>query len=227
MKKKIIAIIPARGGSKGIPEKNLVLVNGKPLIEWSIEHALSSSSIDEVWVSSDSEKILRFSESIGARVIERPVAISGDEASSESAWIHAIENIQQDDNIELVVAMQATSPIRNKRDLDSAIIKFKENKLDSLFSCNILDDMNYWCIDKDNDLYSANYDYKNRKRRQDLNEKFLENGSFYIFTPQGILDSENRLHGNIGCYIMEKKTMFQIDEKEDMEICELIMRNIN
>jgi len=227
MKKKIVAIIPARGGSKGIPEKNLALVNGKPLIAWSIEHAMSSSLIDEVWVSSDSEKILRFSESIGARIVNRPADISGDEASSESAWIHAIKNIQQDGDIELVVAMQATSPIRNKRDLDNAIIKFKEKELDSLFSCNILDDMNYWCIDKDNDLYSANYDYKDRKRRQDLNEKFLENGSFYIFTPQGILDSKNRLHGDIGCYVMEKKTMFQIDEKEDIEICESIMRNFN
>jgi CMP-N,N'-diacetyllegionaminic acid synthase len=227
MKMKIVAIIPARGGSKGIPEKNLALINGKPLIAWSIEHAISSSLIDEVWVSSDSEKILRFSESIGAKIIKRPADISGDEASSESAWIHAIENIQEDDDVELVVAMQATSPIRNKNDLDNAIIKYKENRLDSLFSSNILDDMNYWCVDKNNKLYSANYDYKDRKRRQDVNEKFLENGSFYIFTPQGILHSKNRLHGNIGCYVMEKRTMFQIDEKEDMGICESIMRYFN
>jgi len=224
---KIVAIIPARGGSKGIPEKNLIPINGKPLIEWSIKHALSSSLIDEVWVSSDSEKILQFSRSIGARVIKRPADISGDEASSESAWLHAIEYIQQDNDVGLVVAMQATSPIRNKNDLDNAIALYKENRLDSLFSGNILDDMYYWCTDENNRLYSANYDYKNRKRRQDINKKFLENGSFYVFTPQGILQSKNRLHGDIGCYVMEKKTMFQIDEKEDIEICELIMKGFN
>ena len=224
---KNIAIIPARGGSKGIPNKNLIVINGRPLIEWSIRHAISSKLIDEVWVSSDSEKILQFSKSVGAKIIDRPLNISGDEASSESVWIHAIKNIQKDDDIGLIIAMQATSPIRNKNDLDSAIIKFKENKLDSLFSCNILDDMNYWCLDKNRKLYSANYDYKDRKRRQDIDEKFLENGSFYVFTPQGILHSENRLHGNIGCYIMEKRTMFQIDEMEDVEICESIMKNFD
>ena len=82
-------------------------------------------------------------------------------------------------------------------------------------------------IDKNNNLYSANYNYKDRKRRQDLNDKFLENGSFYIFTPQGIIDSKNRLHGDIGCYVMEKKTMFQIDEKADVEICNSILRSSN
>ena len=104
MKGKIIAIIPARGGSKGIPGKNLIPINGRPLIEWSINHALSSALVDEVWVSSDSQEILKFSESVGAKTITRPVEISGDKASSESAWIDAIIQIQKiDKSIELVV----------------------------------------------------------------------------------------------------------------------------
>jgi CMP-N,N'-diacetyllegionaminic acid synthase len=225
MKEKIIAIIPARGGSKGIPGKNLIPINGKPLIEWSINHALSSSLIDEVWVSSDSQEILKFSESIGAKTITRPLEISGDSASSESAWIDAIMQIQtMDKNIGLVVGMQATSPIRNKKDIDNAIAQYRKEKLNSLFSGNILDDMNYWSINNGNNLYSVNYDYQNRKRRQELQEKFLENGSFYLFTPEGMLSNNNRLHGKIGCYLMAKKTMFQIDEIEDMEICEAIMK---
>jgi len=225
MKGKIIAIIPARGGSKGIPGKNLIPINGKPLIEWSINHALSSSLVDEVWVSSDSQEILDYSESIGAKGIPRPDSISGDKASSESAWIDAIIQIQKiDKNIGLIVGMQATSPIRNEKDIDDAIVQYRQEELDTLFSGNMLDDMNYWSINKNDHLYSVNYDYQDRKRRQDLQEKFLENGSFYIFTPEGILSNNNRLHGKIGCYLMDKKTMFQIDEMEDIEICEAIMR---
>lgn len=224
MKEKTIAIIPARGGSKGIPGKNLIPINGKPLIAWSINHALSSSLVDEVWVSSDSQEILKFSESIGAKTITRPVEISGDSASSESAWIDAIIQIQKmDENIGLIVGMQATSPIRNEKDIDNAIAQYRQEGLDTLFSGNILDDMNYWSINDNDDLYSVNYDYQNRKRRQELQEKFLENGSFYIFTPEGVLSNNNRLYGNIGCYLMDKKAMFQIDEIEDVEICEAIM----
>ena len=225
MKGKIIAIIPARGGSKGIPGKNLIPINGRPLIEWSINHALSSALVDEGWVSSDSQEILKFSESVGAKTITRPVEISGDKASSESAWIDAIIQIQKiDKSIELVVGMQATSPIRNEQDIDNAIVQYREERLDTLFSGNILDDMNYWSINDNNNLYSVNYDHQKRRRRQELQEKFLENGSFYLFTPRGILSNNNRLHGKIGCYLMTKKTMFQIDEIEDMEICEAIMK---
>lgn len=225
MKNKIVAIIPARGGSKGIPGKNLTVINGKPLLVWSIDHALSSSLVDEVWVTSDSQEILDYAALAGAKIITRPKEISGDKASSESAWIDAIIQIQgMGNNIGLVVAMQATSPIRNEKDIDNAIVQFRQEGLNTLFSANILDDMNYWSINDNSDLYSVNYDYQNRKRRQELQQKFLENGSFYIFTPDGILANNNRLHGKIGCYLMRKKTMFQIDEIEDIEICEAILK---
>jgi len=226
VKKKVIAVIPARGGSKGIPGKNLIPINGRPLIAWSIDHALSSILVDEVWVSSDSQEILDYSESVGAKTIIRPTDISGDKATSESAWIHATKQIQKiDKNIELIIGMQATSPIRNQKDMDNAIEQYRKEGLTTLFSGNILDDMNYWSIDKNGSFYSVNYDYKDRKRRQELQEKFLENGSFYIFTPEGIISNNNRLHGKIGCYVMSKSTMFQIDELEDVSICEAIMKH--
>jgi len=181
--------------------------------------------VDEVWVTSDSQEILGYSESIGAKTVIRPKEISGDNATSESAWIDAIMQIQKLGGVvELVVGMQATSPIRNTTDIDNAIIQYKQEKLDTLFSGNVLDDMNYWSIDEDDAFYSVNYDYKNRKRRQDQKEKYLENGSFYIFTSEGLINSNNRLHGKIGCYLMQKKTMFQIDEMEDIEICESILK---
>ena len=89
-----VAIIPARGGSKGIPGKNLLKLAGKPLIAWSIEHALKSSKIDSVWVTSDSDEILSVSVAYGAKAIKRPASISGDKATSEEAWIHALKKIQ-------------------------------------------------------------------------------------------------------------------------------------
>ena len=89
-----VAIIPARGGSKGIPGKNTILVAGKPLLAWSIEHALRSAEIHSVWVTSDSPEILDIANTYGARTILRPADISGDKATSEEAWIHALNEIK-------------------------------------------------------------------------------------------------------------------------------------
>ena len=129
-----VAIIPARGGSKGIPGKNTLLVAGKPLVAWSIEHALHSSKIDSVWVTSDSAAILEIAQEYGARTILRPDNISGDKATSEEAWIHAVNHIKQSVEVELVVCIQPTSPVRGRHDLDEAIDKYYNQKFDSLLS---------------------------------------------------------------------------------------------
>ena len=129
-----VAIIPARGGSKGIPGKNTLLVAGKPLLAWSIEHALRSSKIHSVWVTSDSLEILDIAENYGARTIIRPDNISGDKSTSEEAWIHAVNHIMLSVEIELVICMQPTSPIRGRHDLDEAIDKYQKQKFDSLLS---------------------------------------------------------------------------------------------
>jgi len=224
--KKIIAIIPARGGSKGIHKKNLTLVNNKPLIFWSINHALNSKLIDEIWVSSDSKEILEYASACGAKSILRPKGISDDFATSEDAWIHAINEIESSGaDIDLVIGMQATSPIRESGDINNAIIQFKQENLDSLFSSTHYGENFHWKkSEENNELQSCNYDYKSRDRRQDIEPKFLESGSFYIFKPEGIKKYNNRLFGKIGYYLMSKRTMFQIDEVEDIEICNAIMQ---
>ena len=124
---KTVAIIPARGGSKGIPKKNLVNVCGKPLIAWSIEQALQSDSIDSVWVTSDDPEILSTAKSFGANPITRPEEISGDLASSESAWIHAIKEIDPNSTDKLIVGMQPTSLLRRRNDIDAAMNIFLES----------------------------------------------------------------------------------------------------
>ena len=133
--KVIIAIIPARGGSKGIPKKNIKFLNGKPLITYSIENVIKSKYIDEVFVSTDDKKISLIAKKYGAKIINRPKILARDTSSSESALKHAVEEIEKlGIKIDLVVFLQATSPMRGKYDLDRAIEKFFKEKLDSLFS---------------------------------------------------------------------------------------------
>ena len=223
--KNIVAVIPARGGSKGIPGKNIVDFCGSPLISWSIRQALNSELISSVWVSSDSDEILECSENFGANSILRPKEISGDFATSESAWIHSLEQIEQKEKVDIVVGLQATSPLRSKSDIDLSLQTYINNNLDSLFSVVEIEDFFMWSFDKDiNKPRSINYDFKNRKRRQDLSTKYLENGSIYAFNPKMLLETKNRIHGEMGFYIMEKYKMFQIDSFADLELCQRIMK---
>ena len=220
----IVAIILARGGSKGIPNKNITNFCGKPLICWSIQQALKSKKISSVWVSSDNEKILNVSKKEGAKIIHRPKKISNDKSSSESGWIHAINEIEKTQKIDIVVGIQATSPIRNSEDFDKALKKFHRLKLDSMFSCSKLEDFLIWGKNGGK-LSSLNYNFKNRKRRQDSEKQILENGSFYIFKPKNIKKSKNRLNGKMDIIEMEFWKSFEIDSIENLKFCETIMKN--
>ncbi|MBT3697399.1 MAG: acylneuraminate cytidylyltransferase family protein [Gammaproteobacteria bacterium] len=219
----IICIIPARGNSKEIIDKNIINFCGKPLIAWSIEQALASEGIKDVYVSSDSDKILQISKEYGAKEIKRPDNIARDESTSEEALIHAINEIERDNGkIDLVVFLQGTSPLRSSEDIDKAIALFINNQLDSLFSACDLKDLMVWKNIEDN-LTSINYDYENRKRRQDMQKQYGENGSIYIFKPKVIKQNMNRLGGKIGIYIMNEWKIHEIDTKEDIGICEYFM----
>ena len=219
----VAAIIPARGGSKGIANKNIYPIQGRPLIGWSITQALNSNSIDTVYVTSDSPKILEISEFFGAIPILRPPEISDDAATSESAWLHAITELAlTQSEPDLVVGIQATSPLRHSTDFDTAIKLYYEDELDTLFSSNLIEDFHVWEGLGTKSL-KANYDYHNRQRRQNIEARYLENGSFYLFTPDGIKKHNNRLHGKIGTYIQEKYKSAQIDEPIDIQICSALL----
>jgi CMP-N,N'-diacetyllegionaminic acid synthase len=225
---KIVAIIPARGGSKGIPKKNLIPICGKPLIAWSIIQASEAQMIDDIYISSDDEEILHVGTDYGARPIKRPAEIAGDDATSESAWLHAIDSIESaGTKLDLVVGMQATSPIRHSKDLDNAIHQFIPSRYKSLMAGNEIEDFHIWRKDRDGNAKSVNYDYRNRKRRQNIEKKYLENGSFYIFQPNLLKSHNNRLVADIDIYIMEKYKMFQIDEQQDISLCEALMRHFH
>ncbi len=216
---KSVAIIPARGGSKGIPKKNILDFCGKPLIAWSIIPAVRTPEIDSVYVSSDSDEILQVAQRYGAKPIKRPADIAGDTATSESAIAHALNVINSP--VELVVMLQPTSPLRKPDDLGKAIQQFKAEQWDSAFSGAVLDDFLIWERNGQGILKSFNYDYQKRGRRQDRQPQYVENGSFYLFKPE-VLASGNRLGGSIGAYIMEFWQTFEIDSLEDLELVKII-----
>jgi N-acylneuraminate cytidylyltransferase len=217
-------ILLARGGSKGIPKKNIIDFIGEPLISYSIKQALNSKHITDVYVSSDCDKILKVSESYGAKKIKRPNEISGDTASSEDALKHALSVIGSDDLFEVVVFMQVTSPLRTSKDIDNAIETLLNNDLDSVFSACKLEDFLIW-ENKQGIFNSLNYDYKKRVRRQDSSPQFVENGSIYVFRKNILFNNNNRLGGKIGISLMDNWKMFEIDSYEDLELCKLIYKN--
>jgi len=222
----ILALIPARGGSKGIPGKNIIDFCGKPLISWSIEQASGSKYIRDVYVTSDDDDILRVSENSGAIAIKRPGKLATATASTESALMHAINCIDEKgaDKIDAIVFLQATSPLRTAKDIDDSIDLFISKKADSLFSGTVLDDFCIWAL-KGNKFSSLTYDYKNRGRRQEREPFFLENGSIYIFKPSILKRYNNRLGGKIEFFSMPIWKSYEIDKPEDLEICAYFMKN--
>ncbi|MDA9533756.1 MULTISPECIES: acylneuraminate cytidylyltransferase family protein [unclassified Bradyrhizobium] len=225
MARKTLAVIAARGGSKGIPHKNLLDLCGKPLIAWTVEQARAARGVDVVAVSSDSDNILAAAEAAGAVGVRRPDDISGDLASSESAWLHALDATEASmGRFERIVALQATSPIREPGDIENALATFDRDHLDSLLSVCEVEDYFNWRIGASGPE-PINYDYRNRRMRQQIEKRYLENGSFYVLIPSLLREQNNRLGGKIGFHVMERHKMFQIDRPEDVKLCAAIMRS--
>lgn len=222
---RTLAVIAARGGSKGIPHKNLLPLCGKPLVAWSVEQAKAARGVTEVAVSSDSDEILAVARKYGAIGVKRPDAIAGDTATSESAWLHALDAREAATGpFDLVLSLQATSPVREAADLDGALAQYAAEKRDSLLSVCEVEDFFNWKQLADGGADSVNYDWRSRRRRQEIEKRYLENGSFYI-TPAGMLRrTQNRLGGSIGMFVMDRHKMFQIDRPEDVKLCEAILK---
>lgn len=219
----VVAIIPARGGSKRMPAKNRAAIAGVPLVTHSIRHARGASCVSEVLVSTDDEQIAAIAAAEGAEPIIRPVELSHDTATSESALVHALDVRLEHGRSEpdLVVFLQCTSPVRTTDDIDRAVATLTSSQADSLFSgCE--NTQLIWSIGA-NGLRSINYDYHCRRREQDMERQIRENGSIYVFKPWVLREQGNRLGGRIACYEMDYWSSFQIDTPKDLELCEWIL----
>ncbi|MDC6451754.1 acylneuraminate cytidylyltransferase family protein [Alphaproteobacteria bacterium] len=222
MKKKIIAIILARGGSKGIPRKNILPFLGIPLLGWSIIQSKSSKLIDEVYLSSDSEEILEIGEKYGAKKIIRPAEFATDEARSEEAVKHALSMIK--DDVEIVIMLEPTAPLRKTDDLDNCVEMFRKNNFDSCFSGAVLQDFLIWKKDNNGKLVGVNHDYLKQGPRQMRDLEFVENGAIFMFKPNIMLQLDNRFGGQIGIFPNEFWQSFEIDEPDDWEFVEMIFK---
>ena len=220
----ITAFIPARGGSKGIPEKNIKEFAGKPLINHSIEYALNCTQIDEVVVSTDDDKIAKIARKAGAKVVIRPSELSTDLATTESTIHHFVNKFNKKPDI--LVLLQPTSPFRPKGSLENAITHFTENGFDSLLSITPTHRF-YWRVKEDQTAF-AEYDYLNRPRRQDMkldDIRYVENGSLYIFTRKHFDKTGNRLGGKIGYVEWPEEYSLEIDTPLDFNMVEKIFKS--
>lgn len=220
------AIIPARGGSKGIPHKNIYPLVNKPLVAHSIEHAKEAKWVDHVYVSTDDLEIADISKKYGAAVVHRPDNLADDKASSESALIHTLSEIEKTGAApDLIVFLQCTSPIRTSADIDHAIEKFQTENADSLLS--VSPSHRFLWEEVEEVAKSINYDYRHRPRRQDMNPQYIENGSIYIFKPWVLKDRGNRLGGKIALFQMGEAAAVEIDSLIDLEIAKVLMKHLS
>ncbi len=211
------AIIPARGGSKGVHKKNLYPLNGKPLLYYSICAALGSNLIDDVYVSSDDNEILEYAASAGARTILRPPELSTDSASSEGALIHFAENVEFDN----LIFLQATSPLMTSEILDDAMEVFLQGKYSSVVS--VFEDHGFWWR-YDEPLYNP---MKRHMRQENTNKRYKESGMFYITSKKDLLSSKCRFSGKAHSFVHSKIVGYDIDDLDDFKIVESIMEKIN
>jgi N-acylneuraminate cytidylyltransferase len=223
VEKQIIAVIPARGGSKRVPRKNLLPLRGKPLIAHTIEHAKHSRLVNRIIVSTDDNEISDVAIQYGAEVIKRPPELSGDTASSEVALVHVVDWLAEKEKYEpdILVFLQCTSPIRKESDIDNAITVLLENNADSLFSaCRF--NKYIWQM-RNGEVSPINYDYRHRWREQDFPHQVQENGSIFVFKTSILKELSNRLGGKIAVYEMDELRSIQIDSNEDIMLCNCIM----
>ena len=219
--KKIIVIIPARGGSKGIPKKNLKEFIGKPLVEHSIDYAKESKFVDQIILSTDDIKIMSIGQKHKITSVERPKEIAGDSATTESAIEHIIKLFNFSEQT-IIILLQPTSPLRPTNSLDKMLNIFIKDKYDSMLTLSPIHPLTWR---SHNDNLKCMYDYSNRPRRQDFKDKDLiydENGSVYIFTTKIFKEKRNRLGGKIGNYIFKEEYGKQIDTPLDFKILEAI-----
>ena len=214
---KTVAIIPARGGSKGIPRKNIHPFNGKPLICWNIEAALNAKSIQQVVVSTDDQEIAAISRQAGAHIIMRPDDISTDIASSEDALIHTLNSL--DEKPELIVFLQCTSPLTQSEDIDNCVQKLIDAHADSAFTAT---ESHRFLWKNPQAAEGINHNKAERKRRQDIDKEYAENGAVYVMRTEGFLQFRHRFFGKTVISEMPAARTWEIDAPEDLLIAEAL-----
>ncbi|CAK7025257.1 glycosyltransferase [uncultured Phascolarctobacterium sp.] len=217
---EILALIPARGGSKGIPKKNLRLMNGKPLIAYTIENAKKSKYIRDVFVTTDSKEIEEVSKAYGAAVIERDSELSSDLVTLDPVIYHAMLKAEKETGkfYDAVITLQPTSPLLNVETLDSAIEYFISGNFETVISVVNKPHL-AWGV-KDSELVPL---YSERKNRQELPPQYLETGAFVI-SKRNVVVPESRIGGKTSVYEISEVESIDIDDRNDWLLAENLLR---
>ena len=220
-----LAIIPARGGSKGIPGKNLRELAGKPLIAWSILAARAAERIDRIVVSTDDEAIAETARAFGADVpFVRPADLATDTAPTEPVMAHALDwYAEAGEEFDTIVLLQPTSPLRRAGTIDAALARFEAEGADSLLG--VCETHHFFWQRGEGGEARALYDYRNRPRRQDIapaDRNYRETGSLYISRADAFRESGNRLSGKIIMFEMAEEESWELDSEADFRILEAL-----
>jgi len=224
--KKILAIIPARGGSKRLPRKNILDLAGKPLMAWSIEAAKGSKYIDRVILSSDDEEIIKVAKEWGCDVpFTRPKELAQDTTRSINVVTHAIKALTESYND--VILLQPTSPLRTSEDIDSAIEQFYAKDASSLIGVCEVEHSPLWSNTLDESMSMDNFldDKYNNARSQDLPTYYRINGAFYMSRVESVIKNETFfVKKDIYGFLMSQEHSVDIDTKLDFIIAEAVLK---
>lgn len=214
---RTVAIIPARGGSKGVPRKNLQRVGGVPLVARAVR-AATAAGVDLVVVSTDDAEIAAIATAAGARIIHRPAEISGDTATSETAILHALDALDTEgERFDVVAFLQATSPFIPSDALAAAVDEVRADSADSVFSAYETYGF-LWRRDADGTALAINHEAAHRPRRQDREPHHLESGAFYVFRTEGFRRSRHRFFGRIRIAEVPEWTAIEIDDEQQLRM---------
>lgn len=216
----VLAVVPARAGSKGIPGKNLRTVAGRSLVRRAVESARRATRIDEVVVTTDGDAIATEAVAAGAAVVRRPAELAGDEASSESALLHVLDAISTP-LPEVLVFLQATSPFIEPADLDAAVARVVDGHADAVFAAAPSHAF-LWRTAPDGTAVAVNHDAATRPRRQDREPEYRETGAFYVMRTAGFLENRHRFHGRVELAVVDGAGAIDIDDEADLALAETL-----
>lgn len=221
---KVLGIIPARGGSKGVPKKNIREIDGKPLISYSIEVGKKSKLLTNLIVSTDSEEIIKVSNNYNCRALKRSADNSMDETPIEPVILEVLNNIEE--KYDLIVLLQPTAPIRETEDIDNVIRCFiNDAEIESVVSVVELEDIHparMYNLSETNELLPINPSSE-RKRRQDLESVYIRNGAIYAIRVDSFLKNQKLITANKIAYVMPESKWANIDTERDVLIAEVLI----
>tara|TARA_R110001592_G_scaffold79795_2_gene238371 strand:- start:17518 stop:18204 length:687 start_codon:yes stop_codon:yes gene_type:complete len=221
---KVLAVIPARGGSKGLPGKNIKVLGGKPLIAWTIDAALNANFIEKTVVTTDCQDIAIVAKNFGAEIpFIRPAELGSDTATTSDVVSHVLNSMQE--KYDIIILLQPTSPFRTTKDIENAFELYKSTSTSSVVSVYLADKSPYWYFTRDNiGIINPVLNMEGQfSRRQELPDTYLLNGAIYIVDVKKFLSYEKFIFDDSLSYVMSKESSIDIDEAIDFQLAQLIL----